>query len=429
MRIGWIAAAAGGLGALAAGLLSTLPAPAGLAAVGLLLCWLGFALWPWAVLPVGIIGGTLAGALIGGGSVQAVVATQLLILGTGGAAVLTRWLLLPGEPPRRRTVADGAMAGLAVLAVLAAVYGLARGNAPERVAVTTYQFGVIPTYFFLATGTLRDDRELRNAGLLYVSACGLLTLAGLTAPDRHGGLIPLIAVPPLIVAIGRTGGWLRAGAALLAALFVADVVLASYRGIWVAAGIAGLVLALRGRAAVRRGLAGAAAGLAVLGIVLITLVDLSARSTNVAEALRRSAGHRASEAAVGLTVFTDNPLLGAGLGQSTPDIYLPGFTVTDVGPVYHAFYVMILANVGLVGMCVVLWPLLRALRAGLGGRHDLALAFSGLTCGFLAAAVFASPTGGHWELGLLPALTLLTLQHTGDSTCTQWTPARALPIR
>jgi hypothetical protein len=46
-----------------------------------------------------------------------------------------------------------------------------------------------------------------------------------------------------------------------------------------------------------------------------------------------------------------------------------------------------------------------ALRSG----DETAVCFAALTCGFLAAAFVASPTDGHWELGLLPALAVLSM--------------------
>jgi hypothetical protein len=53
----------------------------------------------------------------------------------------------------------------------------------------------------------------------------------------------------------------------------------------------------------------------------------------------------------------------------------------------------------------------------------MALAFAALTCGFLVAALVSSPTDGHWELGLLPALTFLTCR---PETIPQYRPS---PLR
>jgi O-antigen ligase len=125
-------------------------------------------------------------------------------------------------------------------------------------------------------------------------------------------------------------------------------------------------------------------------------------------ALASSAGYRLPESGIGWDVFVSRPLFGAGLGQTTPRVYLPGFVVTDVGPVYHAFYVLLLANLGIVGLAVVILPLARLSWQGLAERDSIALPFAALTVGFLAAALVSGPTDGHWELGLLPALTLLS---------------------
>jgi O-antigen ligase len=128
----------------------------------------------------------------------------------------------------------------------------------------------------------------------------------------------------------------------------------------------------------------------------------------VGAAVARSAGYRLPESGIGWDVFVSQPLFGAGLGQTTPGVYLPGFVVADVGPVYHAFYVLLLANLGIVGLAVVILPLARLSWQGLAQRDSIALPFAALTIGFLAAALVSGPTDGHWELGLLPALTLLS---------------------
>jgi hypothetical protein len=73
--------------------------------------------------------------------------------------------------------------------------------------------------------------------------------------------------------------------------------------------------------------------------------------------------------------------------------------------------------VGLLGLAVTLWPILRAAKAGMATRDGYALAFSCLTCGFLAAAAFAGPSDGHWELGLLPALALTAARAERPPTC------------
>jgi hypothetical protein len=120
------------------------------------------------------------------------------------------------------------------------------------------------------------------------------------------------------------------------------------------------------------------------------------------------AGYRHAEAVVGLRVWSEHPFLGAGLGQTTRSVYLEGFGLTDVGPTYHAFWMVVLANLGLVGLLAVLAPLLVAVSAGMSTPSGPALGFAATLCGFLCSATFAGPTDGHWELGLLAALTMLT---------------------
>jgi hypothetical protein len=392
------------------GLLAAAPGALGVVGGGTLLCWATFTLWPWAVLPVGIIGGTVAAGTIAGGDVRTNVVIHALILAAGYLALLTRNALRLDQLTQPRTVVDLAMVALTVLTAVTAVYGLALGNLPTDVLVAAYQIAVIPGYFFIATRTLTDQRRRSAAAILYLVPAGALTAATLTVPGGHGGLIALLGMPPLVVLAGRATGWRRTGAALLAALFLADVVLSCFRALWLAGGIAIVLMLVRGGAVIRRGMVATATAAVVFVALLAITFGLRDRASVVALELKQSSGYRAPESAVGLGVFAGRPLGGGGLGQSTRDVYLSGFAVTDVGPVYHAFYVTILANVGLIGLAVVLWPVLRAIPRGFADRDGAAFAFSALTCGFLAGAVFAGPTDGHWELGLLPALTLLLSQ-------------------
>jgi O-antigen ligase len=391
-------------------LLAWTPGTVAMSGITVLLCWLCFCEWPWAVLPAGIVGGALGGGLVGHGDIRSTVLMHVLPLVAGVAALLTRRLLgydADVTPPRYGL----GMAVLLAITVVGAAYGLAMGNAPTQVLVAAYEIAVIPVYYFLAAFTLTSRRSLRNAAIAYVVPVSALTAIEFAAPGRHGGLLSLLAVPGLVVLAGRVTGWARTGLALLAVGLIADVILASYRGVWLAAGIALVILAVRGGVVVLRGLA-ATAAIGAVGLVAAVMFGLTTelrdRSSAVGEALQRTSGYRIPEAAVGLDVFVSRPIFGAGLGQTTPRVYIPGFALTDVGPVYHAFYVLILANLGIVGLCVVAWPILRAVWTGLSGPAGMSLAFAALSCGFLAAAFVASPADGHWELGLLPALTLLT---------------------
>ncbi|MER7167439.1 O-antigen ligase family protein [Micromonospora sp. NPDC000207] len=395
------------LGAVVSVLLM-LPGVGALVGAGAVVILFVFLLWPWAVLPVGILGGATVGGVVGGGDVRVYVATHLVLLAAGVVAlVVRRWLGV--DPKGRRTVADVGMLALVGLTIVAAGYGLAVGNLPTEVLVAGYQIAILPLYFFLATHTLTTTRRLVAAGALYVVVATGLTAVSMTQPGRHGGLLTLLAIPPLVFIAGRVRGWRRVVAVSLAGFFAADVLLASYRGIWLAALVTIAVMLVFGGRAVRTGLAATAVAGLVVGGLLALQPGVQERAQEIGTGLQQSAGYRGPESGVGLDVFAQRPVLGAGLGQSTTDIYLADFAFTDVGPVYHAYYVTLLANVGLVGLALVLWPILRSVRAGLAARDSLSVPCAALCCGFLCAALFAAPTDGHWELGLLPALTLLTL--------------------
>jgi O-antigen ligase len=385
----------------------------GLGGVAFVLSWVAFCLMPWAVLPVSIIGGVVASGLLGQTDVRPIVIAHALLLSAGCIAVVTRRLV---GADRERLSHPGYQLGMVAILMVAAVgalYGLAIGNAPKDVLIALYLVAVIPIYFLIAMQTLVRPSWRRYAGMTYVASISVLTLLEYGTPGRHGGLLALIPVPALVVLAGRYAGWRRSGLAALAAILSADVVLASYRSIWLAGGIAALILIVRGTRSVRIGLvATGAAGAALAGLTAIA-GGVEQRAVTIGEAVVRSAGYRLPESGVGWDVFVSRPLFGAGLGQTTPDVYLPGFVVTDVGPVYHAFYVLLLANLGIVGLAAVILPIGRVFWRGLSRRDSMALPFAALTVGFLAAALVSGPTDGHWELGLLPALTLLTAQTTG----------------
>ena len=141
-----------------------------------------------------------------------------------------------------------------------------------------------------------------------------------------------------------------------------------------------------------------------------------ARSVEMINALSRNPGYRLPEAVVGLHTFAESPFIGHGIGQATRKVYLPTFEVADVGPLYHSFWVTIMANLGIVGLACVLWPIFVALRVGTRVREGAPLGFSALMVGWIAGAMFAGPTDGHWELGLLPALTILAYQNLPSTT-------------
>lgn len=398
-----VAASCGVLATLA---MSLLPSPAGLATVAGLAGYLAFLLWPWLCLPAGILGGGIAAGPAAGHDLPTVVLIHGGILLAGALALATRRLIVPTQFRRRRTRADALMLVLVAVIALGTGYGLARGNEPYLVVVAAYQVAVIPAYFLLATATLSERHAVRAAGATFVAALVVLTFA-----ERYNdiGLFSALALTPLLAYAGSVSGWRRVGVSAVCTVLAANVMLTEYRTLWVAAGVAVLTLLLRGSARVRMttGIAVVAGGLALLaGAVLVA--GIGDRWNAVRAGVSDSPGYRQAEAVVGLQVWSEHPILGAGLGQTTRGVYLDGFGLTDVGPTYHAFWVIVLANLGLAGLLAILAPLLVAVSAGLRATSGPALGLAATLCGFLLSATFAAPTDGHWELGLLAALAMLT---------------------
>lgn len=372
------------------------------------------AVWPWAALPVTVIGGSSASEALGVEAVGSVVAVHAALLALGFVAVGIRHAL---DPSWRRisTPADGPMLVLAAAIPLGGAYGLAAGNVSHDVMVAAYQIAVIPTYYLLATLTLSSPERLRAAALLFVAGATVLALTELAAPGRHGGLFSVLALIPTIAAASAARGGRKWLLLSVAAVLGIDVLLAAYRAIWLAAGIALLVLLARRASGMRRTLLASLTGVLVVAFLGVGLSSsFGARADLVGAGLEESSGYRLPEASVGLAAFLDNPVAGAGLGQVTNDVSLETFGVTDVGPVYHVFYVTLLANGGLAALALALWPLLRTIRRVWRSRSRHVSAALALLAGFIGAAAFAAPTDGHWELGLLPAVALIAARFEGE---------------
>ncbi|GAA5027202.1 O-antigen ligase family protein [Actinopolymorpha pittospori] len=422
-----------GLGALASAALGTLAVVilqvgSGLLPpllVGAVISFLTFLVWPWSVLPAGILGGYLAAGALAGHNLAVIVIIHAGIVLTGALAILVRRLLSPDSERRFKTVADIPMLVLAAVIVAGACYGLARGNEPYEVVVATYQLAVIPGYFFLATYSLGTVRRLRLAGTVFILGTVGLATAALPGLGGHVSLFSAMILPTLLVIVSTVGTWMRAAIVAAVVVLVIDIMLAGYRAVWLASAVVLAIILLRGSARLRRGVVTALgiSALVILGSAAFS-TDIQRQSTFLTEKLASSPGYRGPEASVGLSVFFDSPFAGQGLGQTTPDVYLPTFQVTDVGPVYHVFWVGILANLGLVGILALAWPLVVAVIAGLRARRDHSTAMTALTCGFVIAATFAGPTDGHWDLGLMPALILLVTQVGANRNTT---PAKEVP--
>jgi hypothetical protein len=393
-------------GVLAASAAAILPSPQGWLVSAGLACYLVFLVWPWSCIPVAILGGGfVAGQAVPGGSIAWAVMIHSAVLLAGAFAMLSRWLVAPGRLRRRRTAADPLMLVLAAAIVLGAGYGLARGNKPYLVMVATYELAIVPAYFFLATVSLSTIRAVRSASVLFV---GALVAIGLARLGSEVGLLAALALAPLLAGAAAASRWRQAGVLAVCAILAAEVMLSQYRTVWVASGVAVLVLLVCGSARVRTttGIALAAGGLLLAGAAAVN-APVASKWAAVLSGVADPPGYRQAETLVGLRVLVEHPLFGAGLGQTTPDTYLDGFKVIDVGPMYHAFWMVVLANAGLLGLLAFLVPLLLAAKAGLTARSGPALGFAATLCGFLVSSSFAGPTEGHWELGLLAALTVI----------------------
>jgi GT2 family glycosyltransferase/O-antigen ligase len=367
-----------------------------------------FVVWPWAVLPTSIVLGAAGSVVLGVTSVSSIVVLHAVMLGAGMLALVLR-MLIGRAPERRRTAADAPMLGLGSLAALIFLYGMARGNAPYLATVAAYQVAVIPVYYWIATATLGEQTARRRAGMLFVAGTGVMAAVGLGTPGRHGGLLSAIA---LVLVLSAAASHPRPQTRFLlvacAALFLVDVALGAYRAVWLATAIALVMMTVRGQRAVRVGIVVALALALAVGAAAFSLSSAIPSRLAVAEAqLGATAGYRLPEAAVGLQTFASAPLLGRGFGETTPMVYLPEFRTDDVGPVYHVFYVTVLANGGALLLLALFAALLPALRLLVARHAGASLPWGALLLGFLAAAAFAGPTDGHWELGLLPALALM----------------------
>jgi hypothetical protein len=399
-------AAAGGLVALAL----TAPTPHMAAALGGLTIVGALTIWPWAALPVAVIGGSVASTALGVEGVTSVVAVHTGLLALGFLALGLR-RAVDSSWRRMSTPADVPMLVLAAGVALGGAYGLAVGNAVHEAMVAAYQIAVIPIYFLLATLTLSSRQRLQAAGVLFVAGAATLALAEIATPGRHGGLLSVLALFPTVAAASTARGGRRWVLLALAAALGLDVLLSAYRAIWLAAAVALIVLLARRASGMRSTLLVSLACVLTVAFVAIGLSSaVGARAELVGTALEESSGYRLPEAGIGLQAFLAQPIAGEGFGQVTEDVYVDTFGVVDVGPVYHVFYVTLLANGGLMAVALLMWPLLRAFRHAWRSRSAQVHASLALLAGFVAAAAFAAPTDGHWELGLLPAVALIAVQ-------------------
>lgn len=229
-------------------------------------------------------------------------------------------------------------------------------------------------------------------------------------PNPYAGyLATIVPLAALLVITPEAGKRLRIFAALAALCLLAGILLSQSRGAWLGLGIAGLVLMVvwsrRTRALLVPAsgvavlaLVAAAAGLLpqalvgrlgqvveYFGVFDVQTVDVTPENFAVVE--------RMAHWQAGWLMFLDNPWLGVGAGNY-PDAYPQYYLQEWVNPLGHAhnYYLNTLAELGVVGLAlllVFLWAALRSLfgplvgsKAGQGDPFWRAVQV-GVACGFV----------------------------------------------
>lgn len=417
------------LGVAGATALLTAPAGVGVPVTAAMACGIAFLCWPWLALPASIIGAPVVATALDLTDLTSVLAVQAGMLGAGALAILIRRVLRPSAETPVRTPLDKPMLALVAVLVVGTCYSLARGNPTDDVLTAAYQLAVVPGCFFLATHSLNTRRRLQSAGVVYVAATAALAGIELVPPGHHlagdTGMLLAVAIPPVLATVLRTTGWHRLGLVVLLAGQLTGVVLAGTRPVWVATTLAVVVLLVRGTARIRVaiGLIVAAAVVGFLGAAAVSPHLVDEYATFGQRALPWSASLFGPGSADALSVFLTNPVIGAGLGQPA-----------------SMFWTWLLASLGMVGLAAIVVPFVLVLWRGLAPRTGYVLAFAALTFGCYASLVVGGGTAvllfvpastlpaglvaAHWELGLLPALTLVATRLTAPTS----SPARRTPV-
>jgi hypothetical protein len=371
---------------------------------------------PWLSVPLIVVGGAIGDRVLGLGGVTGVIALRGGLIAIACVALAARRLQAEDWGARVRTGADRWAVALAAAVVVSAAWGVASGNQPHQVVVAAYELLVVPVYFFLATLTLNTPERLWAAARVFCA--GAVVMAAISfGGSRHGGLLSSIAALGTIALAGETArGRTRAFLVLISAVFLADVALSGYRAVWAATGLGVVLLALFSPGARRALVAVTAVG--VSAALLVGYLGGGSIADRARSHATASSGYRSSEAEIGLSLLAAAPIVGHGLGRVAPDRYVDTFGYKDVGPVFHAFYMTVAVNLGVTGLVLIGFFLLSALagrsRLSSFAEARLALACRCLLAGWIAAAAFAGPTDGHWELGLLPAVALLFERFSAD---------------
>lgn len=374
---------------------------------------------PWAALPVILLGGAVADRAVATASsgVTGVVAVRAVLIGIACAAIAVRRLRAEDWGPRVRTPADVPAIVLVCLVATLSVWGLAAGHAPHQVVVATYHLLVLPLYFFLATFTLNTPERLWETAKAFLVGSVVFAIAvHIGTTPRQGGLFSSFAIVGLLALAGsrQTRPVERFGLAVFGAALALDIFLSGYRSVWLASSIAvAMLVVLAPRT--RRPLVALAVVLLAVAVATLALDSrvVTSRANAALSHAGDSSGYRNSESRFGLAMVASSPLLGNGIGRAEPDRFVETFGYREVGPILHVFYLTVLVNTGFAGLVLVLLFICTALkpRAVAASRDgplaSVALGTRCLLVGWCAAAFFAAPTDGHWELGVLPALALI----------------------
>lgn len=331
--------------------------------------------------------------------------TTLALAGVAAVTLLVRPRIALG---RLELVSLGALGALGAWIALSALWSASVAPALLELERALVYLSAVGTALVLLT---RASARGLVAGILTaivaVSAWNLSShlfpgLHGIAAPSRprdvalpvgYANAVAVLAAlaVPLSLGLARAGGyrWGRPAAAAAAAalpLLLATIAVNESRGAWLALGLGLLVvLALRlPRPGVATGLA-LAGGLAVLGLASLAASE-----------------QRAAYWRVALAAVRDQPVLGSGAG-SWGRIWLEQRDVALATRDAHSLYLETLAELGPVGLALLLAVLVPPLVAALRARHrPLVPATAG------AFAVFVLHAGVDWDWEV-PAVSLAGL--------------------
>jgi hypothetical protein len=291
--------------------------------------------------------------------------------------------------------------------------------------VAGYHLSQLALYHFLITTTLSRPEAFRRAGTIVIAWSLIWVVPSLLMPGRGGGAAGTWFIVLLCYA-SATGTWWAPVAWAALPIVLLDVLTSGYRTLWVhvAGQLSWLAAAgFRGRLRWVRGTAATLLVVFALGALLAVSIPSLLAPLPAAQTLERFAsslpdgGYRLPEALIGIAAFREGPVFGRGVGYQTPPLWLDTMEYMRVGPIYHVYYVGYLANMGIVGLAVVLWYFAAVLFSGAAravrqhaSHNRWAAAGLGLQAAFVGAvlgAFLSGPVDGHWTWGVFGAGALL----------------------